>query len=88
VTSNLLPSHVSEVVKLVLAGKWAEARAKHLRLVPVHDAMFLEANPGPIKAAQAMRGEMSDTVRLPMVAPGEATRKQLAEVLRKLEEAT
>ena len=54
VTSNVYPAEVSEVVALASKGAsngasngdWAGARAKHFRLVPVHDAMFLESNPG------------------------------------------
>ena len=87
VTSNLDPAEVSELTSLALAGKAAEARAKHFALLPVHDAMFLEANPGPVKAAIAMKKLMSGDVRLPLVPPGEATKAKLAEVLRRFEGA-
>jgi 4-hydroxy-tetrahydrodipicolinate synthase len=69
VTSNLLPKETSEVVRRWDAGKLAEARALHLRLMPVHESMFVEANPGPIKAAMAARGQLAPEIRLPLVWP-------------------
>lgn len=71
VTSNLLPKETSEVVRLWNAGKIAEARALHLRLSPVHESMFVEANPGPVKAAMADRGWLAKEIRLPLVWPEE-----------------
>jgi 4-hydroxy-tetrahydrodipicolinate synthase len=81
VTSNLLPAEVARATRLALEGKMEEARRAHLALVPVHEAMFVEANPGPVKAALAMRGKMLDVVRGPLVPAGEATKKHLAKVL-------
>ena len=59
VTSNVLPALVSKATELALAGKLDDARKAHLSLMPVHEAMFIEANPGPAKAALAMRGAMA-----------------------------
>jgi 4-hydroxy-tetrahydrodipicolinate synthase len=81
VTSNLLPAEVSRATRLVLDGKLEEARREHLRLAPVHDAMFLEANPGPVKAALAMRGMMSEVVRSPLAPVSEGTRRTLTAIL-------
>ena len=81
VTSNLLPAAIAEVVRLALAGDFAAARAKHLRLLPVHDAMFIEANPGPIKAALALAGHQRPDLRLPLVGVTAATRDRIAAAL-------
>ncbi len=81
VTSNVLPRAVSRATRLALEGKNEEARKAHFDLVPVHEAMFLEANPGPAKAALAMRGMMSDAVRGPLVPAGEATKRALTALL-------
>jgi 4-hydroxy-tetrahydrodipicolinate synthase len=78
VTSNLLPTEVSRATRLALEGKMEEARRAHLALVPVHEAMFLEANPSPVKAALAARGAMSDAVRGPLARCTEGTRKAVA----------
>ena len=65
---------MSRATELALAGKVEDARKAHLALLPVHESMFLEANPGPVKAALAARGAMSDAVRGPLVPASEATR--------------
>ena len=73
VTSNVLPREVSDVVRLARKGDLAAARALHMKLVPVHEAMFVESNPGPVKAAMHARGWLASEVRLPLVWPGEAS---------------
>jgi 4-hydroxy-tetrahydrodipicolinate synthase len=85
VTSNLFPKEVSEVTRLALAGEWDAARKAHLDLVPVHEAMFLEANPGPVKAALAAKKRMTDAVRGPLVRVTDATREKLARVVEAYE---
>jgi 4-hydroxy-tetrahydrodipicolinate synthase len=78
VTSNFLPAEVSRATRLAVEGKFDEARRAHLALLSVHDAMFLEPNPGPVKFAMALRGLVKETVRSPIVAPAEATRAAIA----------
>lgn len=74
VTSNVMPAQVTRATRLALEGKLDEARRAHLALMPVHEAMFIEANPGPVKAALAAKGAMKATVRLPLVPVEESTR--------------
>jgi 4-hydroxy-tetrahydrodipicolinate synthase len=85
VTSNVLPAEVSRVTRLALdgavPGNWDEARRAHLALLPVHEAMFVEANPSPAKAALAMRGVMKDVVRGPLAVCSEGARKVVAAAL-------
>jgi 4-hydroxy-tetrahydrodipicolinate synthase len=69
VTANLLPAETSAVVRAWRQGRHDEARTLHLRLAPVHESMFVEANPGPVKAAMAARGQLAPEVRLPLVWP-------------------
>jgi 4-hydroxy-tetrahydrodipicolinate synthase len=80
VTSNLLPAAVARATELALRGD-REARRAHLDLLPVHEAMFLEANPGPVKAALAMREQMRDVVRGPLVPPSKKTREAISAAL-------
>lgn len=83
VTSNVLPAAVVDVVRSIEAGDWATARRQHARLLPVHDAMFCEPNPQPVKAACALQGWMRASARPPMLeASSEAkgrVQKALAE---------
>ena len=81
VTSNLLPAEVTRATRLALEGKLDEARRAHLALAPVHDAMFIEANPGPVKFALGLRGAMKDAVRSPIFPPAEATRAAITACL-------
>jgi 4-hydroxy-tetrahydrodipicolinate synthase len=81
VASNVLPAEVSRATRLALEGPGVEARKAHLALLPVYEALFLEANPAPVKAALALRGVMRDVVRGPMAACTEGTRKVLAAAL-------
>ncbi len=87
VTSNLLPKAVARVVNLAADGRFLDARRAHLALLPVHEAMFLEANPGPVKAALASLGKMRDTVRGPLVAPSNETRTKVGDAVREYERA-
>ncbi len=50
VTSNVLPAEVSRATRLALDGRIDEARRAHLALLPVHEAMFIESSPAPVKA--------------------------------------
>ncbi len=81
VTSNVLPADTSRATRLALDGRADEARRAHLDLMPVHEAMFLEASPAPVKAALAMRRFTSDVVRSPLVSCTEATRLAIASAL-------
>lgn len=81
VTSNVLPRAVARATTAALEGSREDAMAKHLELLRVHEAMFIEANPGPVKAALAMRGKCKDALRLPLVSVKETTRKALAAAL-------
>lgn len=73
VTSNPAPAAVEEVVRAFHAGDLARARRAHYALLPLHDALFLETNPGPVKAALAHLGLIAPEVRLPLAWPVEST---------------
>jgi 4-hydroxy-tetrahydrodipicolinate synthase len=81
VTSNVLPAEVSRATRLALEGPADEARRAHLALLPVHEAMFVEANPAPAKAALALRGTIRDVVRSPVAPCTEEGRKAVAAAL-------
>lgn len=66
VTANVAPALVAEMNHLALVGKAVEARAINERLMPVHGAMFVEANPIPVKWALAKMGKISGGIRLPL----------------------
>lgn len=69
VTANAFPAETSAVPRLWAEGRTEEARREHLRLLPVHEVMFVESNPGPVKAVLADAGHVAPEVRLPLVWP-------------------
>jgi len=81
VASNEIPTLMSQLVDLALAGEWNEARALHYRLLPLLEANFIESSPGPVKAAMAMMGLIDENFRLPLVPIQEKSRAHLREVL-------
>jgi 4-hydroxy-tetrahydrodipicolinate synthase len=58
-------------------GDAQSALALHLRLTPLHRALFLETSPAPAKYAVARLGKCAPDVRLPLVPPKEATREKV-----------
>lgn len=81
VTANIMPREVARMVRAALEGNWDEARRLHYQLFPVSRAMFIESNPGPVKAALAMMGLIAEELRLPLVPPADANRRGLKETL-------
>ena len=81
VIGNVLPRETKQLVDLALAGRRQEAIALQHALMPFMDALFLESNPIPTKAALALKGICGDAMRLPLEAAVPATRARLAELL-------
>src|ERR1700757_4869714 len=51
VTANVAPRICADFQTACLAGDFTKARELHDRLMPLHDAMFCEASPAPVKHA-------------------------------------
>jgi len=77
VTSNLYPAEVAKATRLALDGEFDDARRAHLALCRVHETMFVEANPSPVKAALAHKGRMKDAVRGPLARISDAGRAKV-----------
>lgn len=84
VAGNLVPSAMVDLVDLALEGNFPAARELHFRLEPLFEALFVETNPIPVKAALAMRGRIGPEIRLPMTEATEETRRILERVLDEL----
>jgi 4-hydroxy-tetrahydrodipicolinate synthase len=82
VTANVAPERVAAVYDLFTRGELDKARAAHYALLPLHDAMFLESNPIPVKAALAMMGKIRPNLRLPLAPITSANEAKLRDVLR------
>jgi 4-hydroxy-tetrahydrodipicolinate synthase len=66
VTANVVPREMQRMCALALAGEAGEARAVNERLMALHEALFVESNPIPVKWAVARLGLMGDGIRLPL----------------------
>ena len=75
VVSNVAPRLCAEFQNACLAGDYKTALALQDRLMPLHDAMFCEANPGPVKYAASRLGLCEAEVRLPLVPISQASQR-------------
>lgn len=74
VTSNVAPKLCAEFQAACMEGDYRKALSIQDRLMPLHQALFIETNPSGPKYALSVLGQMSDEVRLPMVPVSEPTR--------------
>ena len=83
VASNEIPDEMVALCAAADAGDWDGARAIHERWLPLFRANFAGApNPVPVKAAMALMGLGADHLRQPLLPLDEASRGELAGVLR------
>ncbi len=81
VTANVAPRQLSDFQNACLAGDFVKARAIHDRLAPLHEALFIETSPSPIKYAASLLGKCNPKVRLPLVEPQEQTKQRVREAM-------
>jgi len=84
VTANIAPKLCSDFQKFSLSkndNEQKEAERIDKILKPVHNSMFIESNPSPVKYAAKLLNLCSDDVRLPLVKVTEQTKKVVKETL-------
>lgn len=84
VASNLVPGKVSEMISSFREGDLETSRNIHMELLPLFKALFIETNPGPVKAAMELLNRPAGKPRLPLVEVEGKTRNKLREVLSNL----
>jgi len=78
VTANVAPALCAQFQAACAAGDLVAARALNDRLFPLHNAMFCDASPGPVKYALTRTQEwFPGDLRLPLVPCSEAARKKV-----------
>jgi 4-hydroxy-tetrahydrodipicolinate synthase len=77
VTANVAPRLCAEFQNATLAGDYGTALKLQDRLMPLHTALFVETSPAPIKYAVSLLGHCQADIRLPLVEPSEACKKQV-----------
>lgn len=84
VTANVAPKLCAQMHAAWQAGDVAQAMAIQSRLVPLHDAMFAESNPGPVKYAASLLGFGTATCRLPLAPIAEANAAKMRAAMLEL----
>jgi 4-hydroxy-tetrahydrodipicolinate synthase len=82
VTANVAPRLMHELCVAAIEGRAREAAAIHLRLLPLHKALFVESSPAPTKWALRQLGRCGDALRLPLVALSPAGEQVVGQALR------
>jgi 4-hydroxy-tetrahydrodipicolinate synthase len=77
VTANIAPKLCADFQKACAEKRWDDALALQTKLMPLHDAMFCEPSPAPVKYAASVLGICNDEVRLPMMAATETARAKV-----------
>ena len=84
VSSNVAPRQCVEVYKTWESGNAQKALDLFTKLMPLHDVMFVETNPMPVKYAASLMGKCTGEMRLPMVPPLPASKERIEKVMREL----
>ncbi len=82
VTANVAPKAMHELCVAAMAGRIADAIAINNRLIPLHNRLFVEPNPVPVKWALAQMGRMHSGIRLPLVSLGASYHDAVRSALR------
>tara|TARA_A100001011_G_scaffold225022_1_gene233036 strand:+ start:385 stop:1257 length:873 start_codon:yes stop_codon:yes gene_type:complete len=85
VTANVAPKLCSEMHTAWEEGNISKAQDINLKLSSLHNALFIESSPGPVKYAAFLLGLCKATTRLPLSEINEDTKKEVESNLRELE---
>ncbi len=82
VTANVAPRSMHELCKAAMKGENAKAIAINNRLLPLHNKLFIEPNPVPVKWAMTEMGLIPSGIRLPLVSLSGQYHEIVREALR------
>ena len=83
VCANLIPEAMSELTRLCLAGDYRDAASLHYEYLELMEALFLDVNPIPVKAAMAAAGLCSGELRLPLTELSAEKRAKLISLMQR-----
>ncbi|MBT8570457.1 4-hydroxy-tetrahydrodipicolinate synthase [Polynucleobacter paneuropaeus] len=84
VTANVAPRLMHELCKCAMSGELTRARDLQYQLLALHKAMFIEANPIPVKWALHEMGKIGPGIRLPLTPLSVALREPLKIALKQV----
>jgi 4-hydroxy-tetrahydrodipicolinate synthase len=82
VTANVAPRLCAEMHEAWQRGDIAAVRQINERLIPLHDALFAETSPAPVKYAASLLGKCEATVRQPLCSIMPETQDRVARAMR------
>lgn len=82
VTANVAPALMSQMCAAALANDVVTAREINLRLFDLHNKLFVEANPIPVKWAVARMGKINPAMRLPLTPLSEPFHAVIEEAMQ------
>jgi len=83
VTANIAPKLLSRMHNAWKQGDISTAQEINKKLMPLHDALFCETSPGPLKYAASLMGICSSEARLPIVDIEESSKLNVKTALKK-----
>ena len=81
VTANVAPKLMRQMCAAALVGDVKKARELNDRLIPLHQRLFVETSPAPVKWAMAEMGLIENGLRLPLVPLSEKSHQTVREAL-------
>jgi 4-hydroxy-tetrahydrodipicolinate synthase len=81
VVANVAPRGMKELVLAARRGDLKAALDKQVAMAELNRAMFIETNPGPVKAAVALLGRIGPDIRLPLAPVSDATLAKVREAM-------
>jgi len=81
VASNIIPDAVASLVHAALKKQWEDSKHLHEKYGSLFDALFIDTNPIPVKAALAMMGKIEEVYRLPLCEMSAADKAALQNVM-------
>ncbi len=82
VTANVAPRACADMHEAWQKGDFKKAMSINTRLLPLHDSMFCETSPAPVKYACSLLGKSTDEVRLPLVPASPEAKEAVRNAMR------
>ncbi|MCA1767564.1 MAG: 4-hydroxy-tetrahydrodipicolinate synthase, partial [Idiomarina sp.] len=82
VTANIVPAKMKAMVTAAVMGDTERANQLDAELEPLHNMLFVESNPIPVKWSLALMGWVSANYRLPLTPPEEKNQQLIESVLQ------
>lgn len=84
VTANIAPKLCADLQKFCQDGDYKKAVLIQDKLTNLHQAMFCETNPIPVKYAASLMGLCEEEIRLPLIEPADISKVRIKKEMKAL----